>query len=297
MLREIANTAERHSLAGEIQNRQSGVEVTTQPKAVVIANADDWGLNALATSRILECVRAGAISSVSAMVFMDDSERAAELARKRRIDSGLHLNLTTRFTASGLPQRLLDHQDRVVAYLRSKRYARALFNPLLARSFDYVAKAQIDEFACLYGHVPGRVDGHHHMHLCANVVTQDLLPRKAIVRRIECFATGEKPAWERWYRRALDRLLAKRYMMPDYFFALLPIEPARIRRLLELARRATVEISLHPDCDEEYEFLLRGGLTGAAEGVAIAKNYSLHCLCAARSEAGFNVPEGTGRPA
>ena len=70
-----------------------------------------------------------------------------------------------------------------MGFLRSRRFARALFNPLLARSFDCVVKAQMDEFARLYGACLGRVDGHHNMHLCANVLVQDLLPRQAIIRR------------------------------------------------------------------------------------------------------------------
>ena len=35
---------------------------------------------------------------VSAMVFMEDSERAASIARADAIDAGLHLNFTTAFS-------------------------------------------------------------------------------------------------------------------------------------------------------------------------------------------------------
>jgi len=247
----------------------------------LIVNADDWALSVPATNRILECVRAGVVSSVSAMVFMRDSERAAELAREHTIHSGIHLNLTCGFTAPNLPQRLQDHQQRTAAFLRFRRFSRGHFNPLLARSFDYAVKAQMEEFERLYGARPARVDGHHNMHLCANVLVQDLLPRQAVVRRIESFAAGEKSAMERLYRRMLDRLLARRYRMPDYFFALLPMEAARIHRIVELARTSTVELGTHPADDSEYAFLMNGGLADPGANVGIAQGYG---LCA--SEAG-----------
>ena len=65
---------------------------------MLIINADDWGYDAHTTTRALTCVERGSISSVSAMVFMEDSERAAAVARDRGIDAGLHLNLDTPFS-------------------------------------------------------------------------------------------------------------------------------------------------------------------------------------------------------
>ena len=68
----------------------------------LIVNADDWGRDQVTTDRTLDCFVCGALSSVSAMVFMEDSERAAAVALERGIDAGLHLNLSTRFTAGGV---------------------------------------------------------------------------------------------------------------------------------------------------------------------------------------------------
>jgi predicted glycoside hydrolase/deacetylase ChbG (UPF0249 family) len=56
-------------------------------------NADDWGGYPEMTDATLRCFQAGAISSTTAMVYMRDSERAAELARASGIPTGLHLNL------------------------------------------------------------------------------------------------------------------------------------------------------------------------------------------------------------
>ena len=96
------------------------------------------------------------------MVFMEDSERAAEIARKSGIDAGLHLNLTTPFTAPDCSPALIDQQHRIAEYFR--RYhplARVVYHPGLARAFKNVVTAQIAEYRRIYGTDPARIDGHH----------------------------------------------------------------------------------------------------------------------------------------
>src|SRR5213083_3789303 len=93
---------------------------------VLIVNADDWGRDEETTTRTLECVRRGTVSSVSAMVFMQDSERAAGIARQQRVDAGLHLNLTTPFSAPGVPTRLAEHHQRLSRFLRGQRFAQVM---------------------------------------------------------------------------------------------------------------------------------------------------------------------------
>ena len=189
-----------------------------QPEAAVIMNADDWGRDVFTTDRILECAHAGMLSSASAMVFMQDSQRAAELARAHGVDCGLHLNLTLDFSAAVSSPVLREHHRRVKRFLESFRFAPAFRHPRLASSFEYVVSAQLEEYERLYGVAPRRVDGHHHMHLCANVIGGNLLPAGAIVRRNFSFLPGEKSALNRAYRARLDRRLAERYQLTDYFF-------------------------------------------------------------------------------
>ena len=148
---------------------------------LLIVNADDWGRDHDTTERALECALCGAVSSVSAMVFMNDSERAATLARERGIDAGLHLNLTTPFSGPRSRPRLIKHQQRLSRYLMRHRLAQVVFHPGLMESFEYVIAAQLDEFSRLYGAEPKHIDGHHHMHLCTNVIFQNLLPSEAVV--------------------------------------------------------------------------------------------------------------------
>jgi predicted glycoside hydrolase/deacetylase ChbG (UPF0249 family) len=241
---------------------------------VLVINADDWGIDRPTTDRTHECIRSGTVSSVSAMVFMEDSERAAALARDHEIDAGLHLNLSAAFTARGAGQPLGDHQERVIRHLRRHRFAQVLPHPGLAKSFDYVVKAQLDEFARLFGRGPERIDGHHHMHLCANVVFGELLPRGTVVRRNFSFQAGEKGFANRYYRGLIDGRLGRRHQLLDYFFNLSPIAPPeRLQRIFSLARESTVEVETHPALAEEHRFLTSGEVLGRLGDVRIAKRF------------------------
>lgn len=248
---------------------------TKQAHASVIVNADDWGRDADTTDRSLDCLRHDAVSSVSAMVFMEDSERAALVARQHDVDAGLHLNLTTAFSASQCPARLMAHQQKLSRFLKSHRFAPVLYHPRLAASFEYVVAAQFDEFERLYGAPANRVDGHHHMHLCANVILQKLLPANTIVRRNFTFAPGEKGTINRSYRRWQDRGLARHHRMTDFFFPLPPLDPHRLQAICCLASRFNVELETHPVNAREYKFLMGGELTRCAGNLAVARGYSL----------------------
>src|SRR5262249_2220583 len=139
---------------------------------------------------------------------MEDSERAAAVARGAQIDTGLHFNFTTPFSAPNCPRQLLARQAALAKYLRRGPLARAVFHPGLVRSFEYVTKAQLDEYGRLYGAYPERIDGHHHMHLCANVLVGKLLPAGTIARRSFSIRPGERSFLKRKYHQLLDFALA-----------------------------------------------------------------------------------------
>jgi predicted glycoside hydrolase/deacetylase ChbG (UPF0249 family) len=224
---------------------------------LLIINADDWGRDYQNTECALACFKAGAITSVSGMVFMEDSERAAAISNERRIDSALHLNLTTPFSAANAPERLAEHQQRTARFLGRNRMAQTVYHPGLMDSFEYVVKAQLDEFRRVYGMEPRRIDGHHHMHLCANVLFGGLLPDGTAVRRNFTFSQGEKSLVNRLYRSLLDRMLARRHRLTDFFFSLPPLQPVeRIEHIFAVAACSVVEVEAHPVRQNEYEFLM-----------------------------------------
>jgi predicted glycoside hydrolase/deacetylase ChbG (UPF0249 family) len=241
---------------------------------VLIINADDWGRDFLTTDRTLDCLLRGTVSSVSAMVFMKDSERSADVAWERGIDAGLHLNLTTPFSSPRCPAGLAERQRNVAAYLRRNRFAQVVFNPLLVKSFEYVVRAQVDEYCRLYGAQPERIDGHHHMHLCANVIWGGLLPSGTTVRRNCSFQPSEKSLWNRLYRHAVDCRLARRHRMTDYFLSLVPFDPmGRLQQVFSLAKRHVVEVETHPVNAQEYRFLAGGEIFRYTGDLRIAPRY------------------------
>jgi YdjC-like protein len=244
----------------------------------LIVNADDWGRDVETTDRILECVQCAAVSSASGMVFMEDSERAAALARERGVDIGLHLNLTTPFSLSPCSSRLLEHQARLSRYLRSNRFAQTLYHPGLRGSFEYVVKAQFEEFRRIYGAEPARVDGHHHMHICANVLLAGLLPAGTLVRRNFSFRKGEKSLVNRVYRKMIDGMLMRHHRLVDFLFPLPPVEPVgRLQRVFRLAHHYVVELETHPINPEEYRFLTSGDILRQTTGIPIANGFGA-CL-------------------
>ena len=257
--------------------------------AVVIVNADDWGRDCATTERTLECVQRGAVSSVSAMVFMEDSERAAALARLHGVDAGLHLNFTLAYSATNCSSRLREHQGRLARFLGAHRLAPFVYHPGLAESFEYVVKAQFDEYERIYGVPADRADGHHHMHLCANVSRQRLLPEGIIVRRNLSFGPGEKGYLNRAYRRMQDQRLACRHRLTGFFFDLQPIEPRhRLSGILDLADRFDIEVETHPIREEEYKFLIDGGFSRCAGSAAASKGYILRF-----NKSGCNIGNAT----
>jgi predicted glycoside hydrolase/deacetylase ChbG (UPF0249 family) len=240
----------------------------------LILNADDWGLDRDTTDRTLECIQRGAVSSVSAMVFMEDSKRAAAVGREQGIDAGLHLNFTAPFSAANCPPRLVECQDRVAAYLVRNPFARGIFHPLLIRPFEYLVAAQREEFRQLYGADPQRFDGHHHMHLSANVLLGGLLPVGTLVRQHFSYESGEKVVRNRVFRRLTSMLRARRYRHADFLFSLPPLEPPdRLQRIFSLARQFSVEVETHPVNPKEYQFLTGGEIFRYAGDCPIAPRF------------------------
>ena len=224
---------------------------------MLVINADDWGASRVATDSAVACYQESRITSASAMVFMEDSERAADLAKSYQVDVGLHVNLTTRFTSENAPSRLSEKQNRVARFLNQSKYALLIYNPGLRREFQYVYRAQCDEFIRLYGTSPSHFDGHRHMHLCSNMLVNPVIPPGQRVRRSFTFWPGEKSIVNRAYRRLVDRRLACRYQLTDFFFSLLQcLKSERLARVTELARIANVELMTHPAIRDEYDFLV-----------------------------------------
>jgi predicted glycoside hydrolase/deacetylase ChbG (UPF0249 family) len=224
---------------------------------MLIINADDWGRSGPETDAAFKCYREGRITSVSAMVFMEDSQRAADLAKENNIDVGLHLNLTEEFSVKNCPPALKRAQQRIIRFLKSSKYSQLLFHPFLRKEISYSYRAQVAEFKLLFGRLPSHVDGHHHMHLCGNMVWSSLIPAGTRMRRNFSFWPGEKGWLNRTYRDLVDQRLARKYRLPDYFFCLSQsIQKNKLERIEALSKSSKVELMTHPIVPLERDFLM-----------------------------------------
>ena len=224
---------------------------------MLIINADDWGRNRTVTDNSLTCFKNARITSASAMVFMDDSERAAELAREYGLGTGLHLNFTLPFDGNAKSSQLIKSQRRIVSFLKMNKYCSLFYHPGLRQEFEYVYNKEYEEYVRLYRKEPMHIDGHHHMHLCTNMLLDGVIPAGERVRRSFSFWRGEKGIVNRTYRRLVDNRLAGRYHVTDFFFSLEQcLQWKTLGRVAELAGTANVELMTHPDVAGEYAYLM-----------------------------------------
>jgi predicted glycoside hydrolase/deacetylase ChbG (UPF0249 family) len=225
---------------------------------MLIINADDFGRTIEETDAALECFSAGRITSTTAMVFMRDSERAAQLALRENLPTGLHLNLSQTYTGN-LPNREeLDAHRRVVRFISASKYCIYLYHPLLRSAFRRVFESQFNEFVRLFGKPPTHIDGHQHRHLCLNMVLDRIFPAGFRVRRNFTYLNREKSFLNRSYRKRIDSLLSRHYQLTDYFFSLADILKGTGigPHLMPLATKKTVEVMTHPLYEADRQFLL-----------------------------------------
>lgn len=237
---------------------------------MLIINADDWGRSTEDTDSIRACYEHKRVSSVSAMVFMQDSERAARLATEAAMDVGLHLNLTEAFNSSQQPARAERLQLRTRQFLNANKYALLVYNPLLKGAFAELFRLQLEEFLRLYGKPPSHFDGHQHMHLSANMIFDRVIPNGEKVRRSFSFWPGEKSVLNRAYRRLIDSTLTTRFRVTDFFFALSQtLRSDRQRKVRELAKAGSVELMTHPRSVGEFDFLMSDNCGQLVEGLSL----------------------------
>jgi predicted glycoside hydrolase/deacetylase ChbG (UPF0249 family) len=242
---------------------------------MMILNADDLGRSRPETDAALACHKQGRITSASAMVFMEDSERAADLAREQQLDAGLHLNLTQLYNGRLLSSASVASQKQIVRFMTSSRYAMLFYHLGLRQQFRDVFQAQWDEFVRLYGSAPSHIDGHHHKHLCTNLVLDNILPAGTKVRRNFSFAPGQKSLLNRTYRHWVDRRLACRHRLTGFLFSLQEaLRDHRLPQICQLASEAEVEVETHPVEGEEYRWLMSDDFLSATRSLE-TRSYAL----------------------
>lgn len=245
---------------------------------LLIVNADDWGGSEATTEAILRTFEAGRITSTSGMVYMPDSDRAAEIARRSNLPVGLHLNLTEPFSDPTTPAQVRERQRRVAARFSgagsdghpgTARLRKWAYDPTIRAEVDRAIADQLERFVTLYGTMPTHFDGHNYVDVCPNVFLSGSIPTGSRMRNslgcypLERSAKGVLRALRQAPRSR--RFASTRYLLHIAGLQLPEDEPADPR--LELAHRAPVEVMGHPD--DELE---RKALMSAAWGRVLAKH-------------------------
>ncbi len=224
---------------------------------MLIVNADDYGATRQATQHTLIAFNVGAVTSASLMVFMEDTEFAAEQALVSGLDTGIHLNFTAPMTGRKVDPGLVKVQETVSSYLLKNKLSQLLYNPVLTKQFKILYTAQMNEFIRLLKRPPSHIDGHHHMHLCANALFDCTYPHSSWVRRNFTFHPGSKGYMKWAYRKTIDTWLSRKYRITEYFNSIEPVEDKqRLRAYFQIASQCLFELEVHPGREHELAFLI-----------------------------------------
>ncbi|HEX4034207.1 MAG TPA: ChbG/HpnK family deacetylase [Solirubrobacteraceae bacterium] len=227
---------------------------------LLIVNADDWGIDADTTAAIAQCLETGAVTSVSAMVYMRGSDAAARLPLADSLSAGLHINLTEAFNAPGVDDAVSQRQARIARYLGGPSWRRWGLSPTLFREIERSIADQLGEFQRLYGRDPSHFDGHEHIHQSLGVLTARTLPPGAKMRPSFTYLPAEKSAPNRAVRACINRGLRTRFRAPRYFFSIRDMHPslggAGMEEKLALSSGSSVEVMCHPGWEDERAILL-----------------------------------------
>jgi chitin disaccharide deacetylase len=159
-----------------------------QPRRLII-NADDLGVNSQRSHGIFQCVEFGAVTSASVIPNGSDSDAAARHARERKVQAGLHLNLTEEYPLSK-PEDIRGLVEMNGQFVGLQKL-RAAFDAgtIQKSSLEREVRAQVEWFFDAHGQAPTHIDGHHHIHIepmIADVLTP-LMERYGISKiRIPC---------------------------------------------------------------------------------------------------------------
>lgn len=228
---------------------------------MLIVNADDWGLDAATTDAIAASFAAGRITSTTAMVFMADSERAAEIAVRLGLPVGLHLNLDSPFTGSDVPESVRrPHTELTSRFDRRKaRWRRWIPDPTIGRAaVERTVTQQLARFEELYGRPPSHVDGHHHMHVVPGVARTPALAHVRMRRGFSEPPGSRSP--KALARHVHHRLFLSAHRSTDRFFAITSMRNELLAgekpALLRLAGDEVVEVMAHPGAAKERALLM-----------------------------------------
>jgi predicted glycoside hydrolase/deacetylase ChbG (UPF0249 family) len=232
-------------------------------------NADDLGWNRGATDLTIASFGAGQVTSATALVHMEDSERAAALALENGLPTGLHLNLSDPFTGTEVPAAERERHAALCRHFAAGRpmHLRSwVYDPRIQGEVEWAIEAQLDRHRELYGAAPTHVDGHNHVQNCPNVALAKAL--RGFKRRGPIYAWPATPTAMGRVRAARQRLIARRVLTTRYLFDIARIkETEPMAAAVGESRLTSVEVMAHPGFGHEHDVLDSAAWRASIEGL------------------------------
>jgi len=240
---------------------------------MLIVNADDFGASPNASDPVVELFARGVVSSASAMVRMQDTARAAPLAREHGIPTGLHLNLTLPFNGPAVPAPTRERQRRLTETFGRESWLGARHEKPDAQLLADVIEDQLECFREAFGE-PTHLDGHHHIHVHPAVLDQlpDELPIRPILSTPS--QADAKPSTR-------QRDLRRRFGGPELCFAFEHVHPSLGGDGLEVLDHAlarSLEIMVHPQQERERSALCSSQWRAALDALRVGSYADLALL-------------------
>lgn len=251
---------------------------------LLIVNADDFGLNAAANAGIIECHRAGSVTSTTLMANAPALEEAVALAHAHpQLGVGLHFNLTwgRPVAAPSMVSSLLAADGGF--HGRDALGRRALMGRVKADHVACELEAQFQRLRSM-GINPTHVDSHQHVHAFAPVFSAvaALCEREHLPMRVPWVAPEDGAGFRRRIRRAvLDSLLSRstrlwrrKVRWNDAMGSVFdlgvvggePLSAGHYRTILQKAPEGVFELMVHPVTSAAaMEGYTRVGAVGEAE--------------------------------
>ena len=238
--------------------------MTPSQAKLLIVNADDFGITEGATDAIIECHRAGSVTSTTLMTNMPAAAYAAQRAQENpTLGVGLHFNLTSgRPFGAALGSSMVDSHGALLN--RRDLALRAISGRL--RAGDVRAELQAQHAAMLaLGLAPTHLDSHQHVHAIPGIfqVVAAFAAEHGLPMRMPWGWTGHAPG-KRMARivkervmgttlKLLDRVRDKSVPVNDGLCSVfdLGVPPEQLtlehyRTLLAPYRAGVIELMVHP---------------------------------------------------
>ncbi|HEY4530687.1 MAG TPA: ChbG/HpnK family deacetylase [Luteimonas sp.] len=250
---------------------------------LLIVNADDFGLNAAANAGIIECHRAGSVTSTTLMANAPGFAEAVALAREHPgLGIGLHFNLTWGRPLNPSPCSASLADDHGSFLDRSRLGRRALFGLLRQEAVERELETQFQQLRD-HGIRVSHVDSHQHVHAFAPVFSAvaKLCERERIPMRVPWVAPDSGAGLARKARRAVlatalapsvrrwrGRVRWNQGLGSVFDLAGMagPLSSEHYRRILERAPTGVFELMVHPVTSAtQMQGYTRVGAIGEAE--------------------------------